>query len=136
MFPTHHSNSDTAIKGYKGSFTQLTHDQNAYNSLFGNKFSSFVRQNSEREVDINEKNGEAKRDQSSELVVANKDEGMLYPISYTVDHYFTFIDDDKQRDIEVMKFVTELSTTEEMTYFKAAYVQRLLLHIWEETTKY
>lgn len=35
-----------------------------------------------------------------------------------------------------MNFVEALSTTDDMTYFKAAYVQRLLLHIWEDTTKY
>lgn len=48
-------------------------------------------------MDIDDKNGDDKNERSAELVAANQNEGMLYPISYTVDHYFTFYENDKHR---------------------------------------
>jgi hypothetical protein len=92
---------------YSDSFTQLALDKHAYEKLFASKFGTY---------DPNE---------------STKDPAKTQPVKYIVDHILESAPDHRKR---LLKLFQALSKSEEMSYFRSGYIQRLINYHWQTRT--
>ena len=58
----------------------------------------------------------------------------MHPIEYVVDNIFYTIQDKQEKHRKMSELLEALKNTEEMSYFRHGYIQRLLDLHWNETT--
>ena len=108
-WPIFHTNTDKATVNYESPFLILLHDEIAYKTLFGEEFAVEAPPNGDGE----------------------EEEKELYPIKYFAERLPVDSKDADEHYETIFELFSILSETEQMSYFRCGFIQRLVDFMWD-----
>lgn len=103
---------------YNESFMSLMHDEEAYKKLFGCKYEEM--ENEDKDL----------LSQNLYEMTPNEERNSLFPIKYFAERLPTPARDADEQLEYVFQLFEILSETEQMSYFRSGFVQRLIEYHW------
>lgn len=115
-WPQFHSDVSTSIKNYEMPFLVLLHDESAYKDLFEADFPSVSK----------EDGGQVKLQEATVDDVAD-----VFPIIYYAEKLPVYCKDVEELYETTFELFEILAETEEMSYFRSGFIQRLIDYMWD-----